>query len=596
MNYKKKYEEVIKKAKEYNKRWQCIQATDSELALKELKEIFPELKESEDERIRKYIIWHLKHTRTYLDNSINNHVEEAIAWLEKQGEQNNLLNFNEAEMEKTDFVSGQFIECRKSFNEFKEENSYWLEYIGDDTYIGRSNNVLNKKFHITPRQLFTLFTHEHCPKENNVNEETNTPTNYGKYVDKCLNDAAKHFFSEGEDKYNVADLFYAGVKCGQSLLEKQGEQKPVIYIPKFRVGDKLVSTTNPRLTYEVLEVGLINELGNPEYKVEVFTDGKVKNPSNIYNMEYYKVDEWAKLIEQKSANKVKPKFNVGDWIVQENIGVYKVIEVCESWYEVVDNTDKHYSISFDKEYMCHLWTIQDANDGDILSESKREVILIFRGIGNTRWDDVIDFHCYYDCYLEDFGIQKYLDYWGNAKDNQLKPATKEQRDILFQKMREASYEWDSKKKELKKIEQKSSWSEKIKGLNELETYILSLVPDRSLNAIKIDTKNIRYIINKEQKPAWNEEDEKLYTSALWHIKNSCGNGGKDSGEYEIYNWLKSIKDRFQPQPKQEWSKEDSERLLRIHQFIWANRKGDTDEIYQQEQDADWLMSIIPQPN
>ena len=48
--------------------------------------------------------------------------------------------------------------------------------------------------------------------------------------------------------------------------------------------------------------------------------------------------------------------------------------------------------------------------------------------------------------------------------------------------------------------------------------------------------------------------------------------------------------------KQEWSEEDSERLLRIHQFIWANRKGDTDEIYQQEQDADWLMSIIPQQN
>ena len=45
----------------------------------------------------------------------------------------------------------------------------------------------------------------------------------------------------------------------------------------------------------------------------------------------------------------------------------------------------------------------------------------------------------------------------------------------------------------------------------------------------------------EQKPSWSEEDEKFYISALWHIKNSCGNGGKDSGEYEVYNWLKSIK-------------------------------------------------------
>ena len=84
-------------------------------------------------------------------------------------------------------------------------------------------------------------------------------------------------------------------------LEKQGEQKPAIFIPKFRVGDKLVSTKNPSLTYEVLEVGHISELGNPEYKVEIFTDGKVKNPRNIHYMECRKVDEWAKLIEHNHA-------------------------------------------------------------------------------------------------------------------------------------------------------------------------------------------------------------------------------------------------------------------------------------------------------
>lgn len=91
-------------------------------------------------------------------------------------------------------------------------------------------------------------------------------------------------------------------------VEKQGEQNPVIFIPKFRVGDKLVSTKNPRLTYEVLEVGHINELGNPEYKVEIFTDGKGSNPRNIHDMECHKVDEWAKLIEQKPTDKAEPKF------------------------------------------------------------------------------------------------------------------------------------------------------------------------------------------------------------------------------------------------------------------------------------------------
>lgn len=61
------------------------------------------------------------------------------------------------EKRKNDFVSGKFLTCKKSFNEFKEGNTYWLEYIGGDTYIGRSDNVLNQKFYITPIQLFNLF-------------------------------------------------------------------------------------------------------------------------------------------------------------------------------------------------------------------------------------------------------------------------------------------------------------------------------------------------------------------------------------------------------------------------------------------------------
>lgn len=42
-----------------------------------------------------------------------------------------------------------------------------------------------------------------------------------------------------------------------------------------------------------------------------------------------------------------------------------------------------------------------------------------------------------------------------------------------------------------------------------------------------------------------------------------------------------------------WSEEDSVRLQRIIDFLWHNRKGDTDEIYQQEQDIDWLKSLKP---
>jgi hypothetical protein len=99
-------------------------------------------------------------------------LNKQIAWLEKQCDIDK-STYEIAEKEKCDFVSGQFIECRKSFDEFKEDNSYWFDYVGNDTYIGRSDNILNKKFHITPKQLYRLFTQQHRPKENTVNEETN---------------------------------------------------------------------------------------------------------------------------------------------------------------------------------------------------------------------------------------------------------------------------------------------------------------------------------------------------------------------------------------------------------------------------------------
>ena len=54
-----------------------------------------------------------------------------------------------------------------------------------------------------------------------------------------------------------------------AYLEKQKEQKPVVVVPKYRVGDIVLSTKNPRLTYKILEIGHINELNYPEYKLDI---------------------------------------------------------------------------------------------------------------------------------------------------------------------------------------------------------------------------------------------------------------------------------------------------------------------------------------
>jgi len=103
---------------------------------------------------------------------------------------------------------------------------------------------------------------------------------------------------------------------------------------------------------------------------------------------------------------------------------------------------------------------------------------------------------------------------------------------------------------------------------------------------------IDYVMKRQKPAGWSKEDEKLYTSALWHIKNSCGNGGNDSGKYEVYNWLKSIKDRVQPNPKQEWSEEDEKISNAIYEsidFICLKSFG-----FSEDEVCDWLKS--PKPN
>lgn len=50
-------------------------------------------------------------------------------------------------------VTGKFLTCMIDFYIFKAGEKYWLEYIGDNNYIGRSDNILNEKIHLEPRQL-----------------------------------------------------------------------------------------------------------------------------------------------------------------------------------------------------------------------------------------------------------------------------------------------------------------------------------------------------------------------------------------------------------------------------------------------------------
>lgn len=80
MDYKKKYEEALERARK-------VHTTNVDENKKSTEYIFPDLKESEDEKIRKDIL-------SFAENMLKNNISKAqkdkfkfwISWLEKQGE------------------------------------------------------------------------------------------------------------------------------------------------------------------------------------------------------------------------------------------------------------------------------------------------------------------------------------------------------------------------------------------------------------------------------------------------------------------------------------------------------------------------------
>lgn len=110
-----------------------------------------------------------------------------------------------------------------------------------------------------------------------------------------------------------------------------------------------------------------------------------------------------------------------------------------------------------------LWTIHDAKDGDVLVSprqigcEKEEDIFIFKCIGNRDYVyDCIEYYCNID--EGDFFVNK-TSYMGTIS-SPLYPATHEQREFLFKKMKEAGYKWDNEKKQILRIDNSINTIEK----------------------------------------------------------------------------------------------------------------------------------------
>ena len=200
-----------------------------------------------------------------------------------------------------------------------------------------------------------------------------------------------------------------------------------------------------------------------------------------------------------NANKVEPKFKVGDWIVSDYNNVAYIESIGETKYNLQCKDRYHEKMSIEYIDRCwHLWTIQDAKDGDVLINGSN--IFIFHFLNDTRLMGY--------CHINTDDGRFYNDLGKNECfcliDAVVTPVTQEQRNFLFTKMREAGYDWNSEKKELMKIEKQV-----------------------------------------EQKPKWTEEDEIKVDDVIYFLDTAKIHYASTEALDDCIDWLKSLKQRME---------------------------------------------------
>ena len=314
-----------------------------------------------------------------------------------------------------------------------------------------------------------------------------------------------------------------------SWLEKQGEQKAILNVP---TRDVILSIWDLGNEWKELTNGCIST----EYGTQLTYIQK-----HWHESEYYLKEKQG---EQKPIDKVEPKFHVGDWIIFNGLILY-INEVVEGYYRTISIGGIPNSYDWDIDDIARLWTIQDAKDGDVLCEGDNvdgDTIFIFKERLN---DESIITYCDYD--------KGELNDSCNLFCYNVMPATKEQRDLLFKKMKEAGYEWNEEKKDPKKIvAPKFNIHDCVvkkhnSNINDFGYFIITDITDgkywyndRIICDIREQDEWELYEPVRQKPTAWSDEDERTIKE-IDEIIYECP---YCESKEEISNWLKSIKQRI----------------------------------------------------
>ena len=514
--------------------------------------IFPELKESEDERIRKEIM-------DFIDTKTIDSDERRNKWFSYL-EKYKPISFTSLEDTKVKMSLMQYIS----------------ELNQDVVHLHPGIETCNEWIAWIEKQNSNVY---------NANKE--------------------YWRGYWEGKQGILDKY--------AELEKQGEQKEInlveilkhypreteLYSPLYgKLWLAEVDEKNGIITCykHHLEEGCTRAVFEQEDTVSFYSNGTTGLPDfNVSKDCMLFLYDIEKQGEQKPADRVKLMFKVGDWIIYDR-HISKVKDMDSEGYLVEDTygdegilpkefAEKHY----------HLWTIEDAKDGDVLymNNGAANCIFIYKSSNNG----IINKYASYN----KFGFEG--EHYLVLNDGYVIPATKEQRDTLEKAIADAGYTFDFEKKELKKIEQKLADKPKFKvkyaggeynvlevkdiagvtyyGIEDEPNHIDYILPDNCEIVSEqkpVDVRTIGYwhVEDVEQKPAdeemkellqteyekgradaiaemqkhWSEEDEVALGDALWCCKQAASITKNENDMGNVWyaeTWLKSLKDRMQPQ-------------------------------------------------
>lgn len=122
-----------------------------------------------------------------------------------------------------------------------------------------------------------------------------------------------------------------------------------------------------------------------------------------------------------------------------------------------------------------------------------------------------------------------------------------------------------------------------------------------LDQREFDTKYMKELsswlksLKPQPKNEWSEEDSRILYNVIAYIGYAAGQRGvKDDKFKEANSWLKSLPERFNLPPKQEWSKEDENKLNHILEIVHI-ASGSEVSVDEKEELESFLRSLRPHP-